>query len=348
MNVNLGLPMMGVPTSGQKFTTGLNQYLVPKPDNPTATRTTARTTAPTPTTQSTGNMTTWGSGTRTATTTPAYVDPYARWGGRAAYDSEINKFNTQKAGILDSAGAAGSAGASAMREGIYDFSQNYARAMGGINDKAVTADLAKMTGGRDILGMVGRGIKSSGTMLANKNASNSSAGAAIAEAYGDIGQREMNKVGNAYAEDQREIVSAQDQLALDAAAYQAKIGRQKEDTLAKIVNESKVQLAALDAAMAGASMPQRIQIAQEMEAVKQRATGELSKYDSLLQQELGKSKRISSQDQQAQAAERSTAGYDLGEGAYDYSTQAPVQFQNTGPYSSNLPLFTFPRNSRED
>ncbi len=220
--------------------------------------------------------------------------------------------------------------------------------MGGINDKAVTADLAKMTGGRDILGMVGRGIKSSGTMLANKNASNSSAGAAIAEAYGDIGQREMNKVGNAYAEDQREIVSAQDQLALDAAAYQAKIGRQKEDTLAKIVNESKVQLAALDAAMAGASMPQRIQIAQEMEAVKQRATGELSKYDSLLQQELGKSKRISGQDQQAQAAERSTAGYDLGEGAYDYSTQAPVQFQNTGPYSSNLPLFTFPRNSRED
>ena len=271
---------------------------------------------------------------------PPQVDPYAQWGGRAAYDSKINAFNTQKQGVFDTTNEAIDSTGRSLNSSILDFLSSYKQGQNTINDKSITADQAKLQGTRDITGMIGRGVRSAGINLANKNATDSSAAEGVARAYGDIGQREMNKVGGQYAEAQRGIAADQGNLAESAALFNRHYGENKTNAIEGIVSNARNSLAALDAQIADANLPDRIAIEQEKERIRNDALGKLSQYDQVLNTGVSGVKALTPEERMAQAAQRSTEGVDLGANAFQYDTQAPAQFQNTGPFASNLPLFT--------
>ena len=138
----------------------------------------------------------------------------------------------------------------------------------GIDSKAVQTELAKKQGTTGVLGMVGRGIKSGGVMLGNKNAASSSGAEAIARAYGDIGRRELSNVGNQYAQGMDQVQQAQVGLDEQRATGVRKYGENKAMVVNNIVSEARNKLAALDGQIAGASLPNRINIEAEKEAIK--------------------------------------------------------------------------------
>lgn len=278
---------------------------------------------------------------------PQQTDPYAKWGGRGAYNAKIAAFNSQKQGVFDTANEAIGATGRNLNSSILDFLDQYKQGQNSVNEKAITADQAKMQGSRDITSMVGRGIRSAGSMLANKNASDSSAADGIARAYGDIGQREMSKVGGQYADAQRGIMSDQTALQNSAAQFNRHYGEDKTNAIEGIVTSARNSLAALDAQIADASLPDRIAIEQEKERIRGEALNSLSQYDQTLSSGVAAVKSLTPEQRMAQAAQRSTQGVDLGSNAFQYDSQAPAQFQNTGPYASNLPLFTLPGRRKE-
>lgn len=274
-------------------------------------------------------------------------DPYAKWGGRAAYDSQRAGFNTQKQGIFDTANEAADSSGRQLNSSILDFIDSYRSGQNKINNAGIAADQAKMQGAQDIRGMVGRGIQSGGVMLAGKNATDSSATEAIARAYGDIGTRQMNKVGGQYAEANRNISGQQDELAQSAAQFNRHYQEQKASTVDSIVSAARNSLAALDAQIASASLPDRIAIEQEKERVRNDALGKLNQYDQVLAQGQAGVVSITPEQRAAQAAQRMTEGVQLGDNAFQYTAEAPAQFQGTGPYASNLPLFTLAGRRKE-
>lgn len=268
-------------------------------------------------------------------------DPYSQWGGKANYDSYMNHFNTGKQNVQSGVNDAIGTSRTGLQRGILDFVDTLRDSQRQIDTSATNNELAKMQGVQGVQGMVGRGIKSGGVMLANKNAGDSSAASALARAYGDLGQRELGKVGNQYEMANRGIQDAQTSLEEQKNTYvNRKFGEGKEDSINNIVNAAAEQLAQLDAYAADKSLPERIAIDQEKARIRAQATADLQGLDQYLREQTG-SVQASSQDvRRQQAAELQRAGTNLGAGAFEYATEAPSQFQNTGPFSSELPLFT--------
>ena len=273
-------------------------------------------------------------------------DPYAAWGGRAAYDAKVNNYDAQKQGILGSAADQTGIYAGQYNRGILDFLDNQRLGQQGIDTKASRNELAKMQGVQGVLGSVGRGIKSSGVMLANRNAGDSSAAQALANAYGDQGRRQLSGIGNQYEMGNQDIQSAQNAFAIQQASGVRNLQGSKDDFVNKLALDTRNSLAALDAQIAGESLPNRIAIEQEKEAVRTRAIQALQQYDAQLQSGVQGIQATGADQRRAKAAELMNAGTNLGADAFNYSTEVPTQFQGTGPFSSELPLFSLARGKR--
>lgn len=281
--------------------------------------------------------------------TPTYsapVDPYAPWGGQARYNTLVDTFNQQKGVITNTAGSAADTSAASQYNSIQDFLDSYRSGQSKIDQSAANNMLAKRQGVSGIMGMVGRGIRSGGVTLANKNASDSSAAGAIARAYGDIGGRELRGVGNQYELKNQEIGLQQQDLITQGNKYARDYETNKQNTVNSITNEAYQKLAALDADIANADLPTRIALEQEKANVKAMALQKLSQYDQLLASERGKIKATTAQQRQQKALEMQNAGTSLGEDAFSYSEATPAQFQGTGPFASDLPLFSTPRSRK--
>lgn len=272
-------------------------------------------------------------------TAPA-PDPYAQWGGQAAYNNLISGFNTQKDQVFGSANDAINTTGSQLNRSILDFLDQERLAQKGIDTKATRNELAKLQGVNGILGMVGRGIRSGGVMLANKNAGDSSAAGALAHAYGQLGRQQMANVGNQYALGQQDVQAAQDAFAVQQASGVRNIQGTKNDAINNIVNDARNKFAALDAQIANANLPNRIAIEQEKEKVRQSAINALQQYDSQLNSGIAGIQPLSADQRRANAADLAHQGTDLGADAFNYNTEAPAQFTGTGPWSSALPLFS--------
>lgn len=271
-----------------------------------------------------------------STTSTAPSNPWASFGG--GYDAYMN----QKNNIYGSARDAANTAAPGFQGSILDFITQGQTTQRNINERGNQAELAKRQGRTSILDMVGRGVRSLGSMLAGRNAADSSAMMQGAKAYGDFGMRQMNDIGNQYAQENRQIGFAQDDLANQLASGQRRFGEDKNRMISGIVSNARNELAKLDAALAEADAPTRIAIEQEKAAIEAEVRGILSQFDPTLQQGVAGITPTSLEQRQAQAAQMAQAG----QGAtnpFEFTNQVPAAFQGTSQFAGGLPLFTLPR-----
>lgn len=267
-------------------------------------------------------------------------DPYAKYGGTKAYTSLVDSFNKQKSNLFGTALEAAQAGGNRLKGNILDLVDSLRAGQSSIDNQGINSELARLQGRSGVQDMVGQGIRSGATLLGSKNAGDSSAAGAIANAYGQIGNKELRNIGNQYEMGQRDIGLAQEDLDRQRAAGVRDIGESKSDIISNIVLDARGKLAALDADMAQADLPDRIAIEQEKNKIKSQVANELKKYDTMLKSKVSGVKGLGRDKQIAKAYDLQSAGYDLGDQAFDFSAETPAQFQGTGPFSSGLPIFT--------
>lgn len=268
------------------------------------------------------------------------ADPYAAYGGTDAYNSLVSGFDSQKQNIFGTALDAANALKPGYGQSIMDTIHSLTTGQQGIDRKSIQNEASKIQGGRDILDMVGRGVRSGGVTLAGRNAGNSSAAQAIANAYGQLGQRQLSQVGNQYAANQGDIGVAQGEQDYAVNNAPSKFHAALIGNVNSIVADARDKFGQLDAAMASASLPDRIAIEQEKEAVRQQVLDVLGKYDQQLKEGVSGIHAAGADDIRAKANAQLSAGQ-ADPNLFNYSTQAPAQFQNTGPSASELPIYTY-------
>lgn len=271
----------------------------------------------------------------------AAADPYAAYGGEGAYNNLVSGFTTQDQNIHSTSADAAQNAALGRHSSILDWLDSMRTGQRGIDEQGVQNELAKKQGFSSIVDMVGRGLRSGGTLLANKNALSSSAAEAIARAYGDVGHRELNKVGNQYELQNREIGLNQETLNQSKGTGLRKFGESGQMAVGQIVTDARNKLASLDAAMVGANMPTRIQIEQEKQQIQGQVQQIIGQFDPELQQGAAAINPTSTDARRATAFGLANAGQSA-TNPFDFNTQTPVQLQNTGPFGGELPIFTVP------
>lgn len=299
--------------------------------------------------QSQQKQNTQGLTTTTEQTSPApapYVppDPYARWGGQDSYNRLVDGFDKQKDTIFSTSRDAAENSGISMRNSILDLLDSVRTGQRTIDNRGVNNELAKQRGTSDVYGSVNRGIRSAGVTLANKNASDSSAAGAFARAYGDIGRRQLSDIGNEYALENVEIGDAQVDLDRQRAGGLRRIEGTREQAVNTIVSEANNKLAALDAAMAEADLPERIAIDTEKNRIRSEVLSKLSQYDNSLGK-INEVKAMGLNPRIAEATRRAALGLSP-EAQFDFTDEMPEGIEGTGPVSSELPIFTY--RSREE
>ena len=254
-------------------------------------------------------------------------------------------FNSQKTGILNSANTAAQQRGLEYKQSIDRWGLGAKQAQQGLDNRGINAEMAKSQGMKGILGMVGRGVRSAGVMLANKNAGDSSAAGALANAYGDVGRRQASGVNNAYGLEQNQIGLDQQNLDAGNALSLKEFEDNKTTVVNTIVSEAENALAALDAQIAGASLPDRIAIEQEKQAIRNNAMAQLTQYDGELATQKAAAAATDIDARRTEASRLSSMGQ-ASNMDFGYTTDVPAQFQGTGPYPSELPIFTYGRNRK--
>lgn len=267
-------------------------------------------------------------------------DPYAAWGGKAAYNNLINGRQAQIDATNSTANDAISNYGNKYNTSILDFLDQAKLGQKNLDTQAAKNELAKIQGVNGILTMVGRGIQSGGVQLANRNAGDSSGAQAIANAYGLLGNQQMANIGNQYALGQQDVQNAQDAFNIQQQMGMRDLQSGKNDAINGIVTNARNSLAAIEAQYDSANLPKRIQLDQQAQDVRNRAVAALQGYDTQLTNGMAGIKAADATTTRANAAQMATAGYNLGNDAFNYTTQAPIQFQNTGPSTSTLPLYS--------
>lgn len=260
---------------------------------------------------------------------------------QGAFDEAHRTYLNQADVATDTAGTA-------LKSGILDYVNNLKAGQTKIDRDAVQNELSKYQGTQGVLSMVGHGLQSGGITLANKNASNSSASEALARAYGVLGRDAQTQVGNEYEKGANTIANEQYDLVNGAngiSTQQRHYEEQKVTAINQIVTTAQTQLAALNTSLAYASLPEKIQIQQEIDKIKSDASSKLSQYDNLLHEQTAGINPASQADNQAKAHNLAIAGT-APENSFNFSAIPPAVVQNTGPSASPLPIFTLPSSKK--
>lgn len=281
-----------------------------------------------------------------STTAPTQtVDPYAQWGGQSNYNNLVNNFNSQVGNVESTSGLAGQNAALGQKTAISDKMLGWKNAQADLDNQSVQNTLAKQSGMKGIMDWVGQGIRSGGVMLANKNASNSSAADALGRAYGQLGREQAAGINQQYAQGQNQVGLNRTKLVNEIQQNINDLPAWKTMTVNSIVSNAQQQLGQIDQAMAYESLPNRV----DMEAEKQKITANVLQQLQDLDGALAQAQNIQplSSDQVASQANQLFQSGTAPANAFNFSTQVPLQFQNTGPQSSELPLFTVPTSSKD-
>lgn len=267
---------------------------------------------------------------------PAQVDQQAA----AASANARQQFAQGRQNIMGSAQQAGQSYAGTERFNLQDIIGGLQGKQQSITESQIGAQQAKNVGTQNILGMIGRGIQSGSTMLANRNALDSSAAGAIAKAYGNLGQRQQTGVNTQFQAAQRQNEAAQ--AALEQAKAQT-IERKKfeySQQAQSIAEDAARQMQALNEAAAGAGIADRINIDAEKQNVRSQAIAQLAELD----RQLGGISGIQGASQEqimAQATQRQQAGQ-APAGTFGMTALTPEQqaVQQPGAPISQLPIYS--------
>lgn len=208
-----------------------------------------------------------------------------------------------------------------------------------IDNENVQNELSKMQGMQGVRDMVNNGVQGGGVILDNAGAGTSSAGEALARAYGIQGRQQASKVGAQYYQGKNQIDTEQGNLGNAEDNFQnVDVPTKKADIINGIVSSANQALTYLNAIAASASLPDQIDIAQRIAEIKAQATQALSAFDGQLVSSRSASTPVDQNGAQAKAASLFQAGT-APEHEFDFTSQMPAQFQNTGPAASDLPIF---------
>jgi hypothetical protein len=281
------------------------------------------------------------SGTLAAAPKPAPVDPWAGtpWGSQAAYSKAVADYGSAKNTTYGSINDAENTAGNKYNSSILDFLDSFKAGQTNIDRSAVQNELTRSEGRNNVLDMVGSGLRSGGVILNNANASNSSAGEQLGRAYGEIGRKELSKVGNAYELGNDNIANQQSDLLSGLSTFQRHSDETKTDTVNSLVSSATSQLAQLNALAQNASLPDRIQIEQEKARIRNETMAKLSAYDSALASGVANTKASTADENRKKAQSLLQAGV-APENSFNLTTSVPGSLQGTGPFASNLPLFS--------
>ena len=127
------------------------------------------------------------------------------------------------------------------------------------------------------------------------------------------------------------------------ATKTARLRQSKDIMVNDLVNKARASLAALNAEMASAAVPDRIALEQESARIKNELLGRLQQFDSQLASAPSNYRASSPEARMAEAQRMAAQGQEAAN-PFDFN-QVDTQMQS-GPFSGNLPLFTYPRNKQ--
>ena len=273
-----------------------------------------------------------GTGTTTGSTAPALT----------SYQQSLQTALPGMLGnISNTAGMTAGQNAGDYGTKIQDFLDSSRLAQSGVDTQGNQNELSRIQGSRGVLDMVGQGIKSGGVMLGNKNAGTSSATEALARAYGILGRTQQTGINNQYDQGQVGVQNAQHAADVNRGVGVRDLGQFKQDAIGNIVQQANYQLGYLNQQLANASLPDQINIQQQIDQIKQQATDAIGVHDPELSGGVAGINPTSTDQRRNAASQLSVAGT-APENQFSYTSQFPAQFQNTGPSASSLPLFQLP------
>lgn len=209
-----------------------------------------------------------------------------------------------------------------------------------VNDEQTQNELSRLQGMQGVRDMVNNGIQGGGVVLDNAGAGTSSAGDALARAYGIQGRQQASRVGEQAAQGENTIQTHQNDLSTAEDNFMnVDAPKNKADIINGIVASATQALTYLNAQAASASLPDQMNIAQQIADVKAQATAALSQFDGSIQASRGANTPLPADQYQSKAAQLFQAGTAPAK-SFDFTSQAPAQLQNNGPVASNLPIFT--------
>lgn len=275
-------------------------------------------------------------------------DPFAKWGGEAAYNQYVKDYNTGKTATYGSITDRINGDSSQFGSGVMDYEESMAAGQKKLNGQGTQTELARAQGNAGVLDTVGTGLQSAGTLISTRGgASTSSAPEAIARAYAKVGQREMTKVGNQYAQGMNALKGNQEDFDAQNVTSLRHLTENKTTIVNGIVTAAQTAIAALNDKAASSSLPDRIDIESEKARIKGEALASLSKFDGQLV--AAKQKNApSSVDQNRISAEALRTAGTAATTPFEYTSQMPAQFAGTGPFASDLPLYALPNGAKRD
>ncbi len=276
----------------------------------------------------------------TPTPAPA-TDPTAA-ATAAANANKLAAFNTQDQQALNTAGSSGDAAARSYGSSILDYLGGAQQTQNGINQEGTQAELSKQQASRSILDFVNHGIQSGGVMLGNKNASTSSAAEALARAYSTLGAHQQAQVGTQYAQDENKIGTEQTNLGIANATQGRHNEEYKANAVGGIVSAAQTAIANVKSNMQYASLPDQINMQQQIAQIQAEATAKLNALDHTFSEGVAAINPTDTNTRAGAAQNLALAGTAAGN-PYQLTTQAPATFQGGAPAGGDLPIFTIPR-----
>lgn len=291
-------------------------------------------------TGNTGGSTQTGGQNVAAAPAPAPPDPYAQWGGKAGYDAKVGSWNTSRDAFYGSLPGAYDGAALQYGSEVNSYNNAWKNGVIKFNNAYTQNELGRQQGVGGIYDMVGHGVRSAGVQLANRpGASTSSAGEAVARAYADIGGREMNKVGNEFAQRQQATGVEKQIWDNDMGTAEGNLKNKREQLVNTIVTDANDKMFQLNQSAVSASLPQRVAIEQEKTRIRNDATARLLGVDASIAPTKQQNAVFNRDQVGAEASKLNKAGA-AALNPFDFTTSVPGQFAGTGPFSSDLPLFS--------
>lgn len=284
----------------------------------------------------TANGTTYGMGT------PVWTDPTGRGLSQGQYNGLMDTYNNQLGNFRQSATDWGNAYAPGYRNTVENYINKLRQGQESLNERGIQNELSLAQGRRSILDMVGQGIRSGGVALAGRNATAGSALDQIAKAYGQYGNQQLSNVGNQYALNDRDLGLEQSNFNADIPISVGSIKARSQSDIASTVQEARNNLANLQAWAASQSLPVQLDAAAEAQRIQDEISALVGGFNTQLDTGIAGVQPLSIDARKQKAASLAQQGT-AAANPFDFSTDMPIGFQDTGPAPGGLPIFTIPR-----